>query len=125
MSTSKFENEIITGNLIYKGILMPSVEYNITSVNTSIYTITTLIPNEINFFECNSTTTPITIILPLITSSNMIISIIDIGGYASVNNITIQTSGSNTVCGTSSIIIDGNYNSLRFISNLSSIWYIA
>ena len=125
MSTLKVENEIITGDLIYKGVIIQSVNYNVIHVNSLIYTIISPVVGETNFFECDTTSTSITMILPLITSTTMIICIIDIAGNVSNNNIIIQTSGSNTICGQSSIIIDGPYNSLRFISNLTNAWYIA
>jgi hypothetical protein len=125
MTTLKVTNENITGNLTYHGILVPYFNYSVTHVNTSTYSVTSPIVGETNFYECDTTSTSITITLPLITSSTMIISVIDIGGNANIKNITIQTSGGNTICGQSSIIIDSPYNSLRFISNLTSSWYIA
>ena len=125
MSTVKVENLIIANNLTYHGSLISYLNYNVTHVNTSNYSIVSPIVNETNFFECDTTSIPITIILPLITSTTMIICIVDIGGNTSNNNIIIQTSDSNTICGKFSVIIDSPYNSLRFISNLKNAWYIA
>ena len=127
MSTVKVENEIITGNLTYHGILLSYLNYNVTNINSNNYVINSVTQNQINFFQCDTSlsglNSNITITLPLITSTEMIICIVDIGGYVNINPIIIQTSGSNKICGLSSILLDGNYNVLRFTSNLSSIWF--
>lgn len=127
MSTVKVENEIITGNLTYHGILLPYLNYNIKNVNSNNYVIENVIQGQVNFFQCDTSPTglnsSVNIKLPLITSTEMIICIVDIGGYVNINPITITTSETNKICGLFSILLDGNYNVLRFTSNLTSTWF--
>ena len=128
MATVKFNNANVIGNIIYDGFVLAPIPYNIQNANSVSYTVTGIINGELSIVLCNTSPTglnaPATIILPAITSNCTIIIVYANSNYANINNITIQTSGANTVCGTNSILLDGNFNSLRFTSDLSSSWLI-
>lgn len=81
----------------------------------------------------------VTVILPDTATSSVTISgdthasgykiaICDEGGQAGTNNITVQPTGTNTIISESSVIIDGNYNSINVYSNggtdAAGTWFI-
>ena len=128
MATEKITNVNVVGNIIYDGFKLAPIPYNIQNANSTSYTVTGIINGELSIVLCDTSPTglnaPATIILPAITSNCTIIIIYANSNYANVNNITIQASGVNTICGTNSILLDGNFNSLRFTSDLTSSWLI-
>ena len=67
-----------------------------------------------------------TITLPLASSvsEGRLFYIIDEGGNASVNNITINASGGNLVVGNSNIVINLNYMALTIYSDGTSNWFL-
>ncbi len=71
-------------------------------------------------------TTPVTITLPLAASviNGQEYSISDEGGNAFTNNITIVPSGSDTIIGYTSIIMNMNYMSMCLYSNGSTTWFL-
>lgn len=52
-------------------------------------------------------------------------TIVDIGGNASSNNITIVTSGSDTLLGGNTMVLSGDYNSFQVFSDGTSKWFFA
>ena len=65
-----------------------------------------------------------TVTLPSISATKMTITIVDSGEQASVNNITINTAGGDTLSnGASSHILNGNGDFIKLISDQSSKWY--
>jgi|694.fasta_scaffold01586_2 hypothetical protein len=67
--------------------------------------------------------TPVTVTLPVISGYKQY-HIIDEGGYASINTITINPGSGNTINGLSSTTITADYNSLSIYNNGSSQWFI-
>lgn len=69
----------------------------------------------------STTTTAVTITLPRVSTlprsdKQKTYTIVDEGGNASVNNITIACNANDTILGTSSVVIDADYGSMRFYS---------
>jgi len=72
----------------------------------------------------DSTDESITITLPPSPENGRVYSIIDIGGNASSNNITIDGNGKNII-GSSTVIMNNDYNSVQLIfSSNKDQWFI-
>ena len=67
----------------------------------------------------SNASTSVTYTLPLanLYHENRIYTIKDISGTAKTNNITIQRQGSDTIDGTTSVVINANYGSVSFYSD--------
>jgi hypothetical protein len=127
MSTNVFDNIVVTGNITLRSTDIPISLYNVVNVNTSTFTINSLIADQINVFLCNTSTTSVNITLPQISSlpaGKGIIAIVDASGNARVNNITIVAFSGNTICGQSSIVINNDYNSFQLLSNTVNSWSV-
>lgn len=100
----------------------PSTIYSFTDVNTATYNI---LVTDHYIGVSYSTTGTSTLTLPLIaTSGKVVYEIIDTGGMAGTNNITVDTTGGDTISGDSNIIISENYNAVSLTNDNSSSWYI-
>jgi len=118
------------------GIIMSSAErtklasltgsdsYVLTNVSGATYTALTtdgiLLVDRTSSGIC-------TITLPQIsalTDNKKRLTIIDSGGNAVLNNITINRGGSDTINNETSILINNNYNSLTLISDAASMWLV-
>jgi hypothetical protein len=110
-----------------------NADYSLTykTSNFSIPIVRTS-PDFYDIYQINTSLTPITIILPeisLLDSSNKRIHYItDVGGSLSSNELIIQTSGTDTICGSNEIIIGIDYSSITLVSNASttspSMWLV-
>lgn len=91
------------------------------SITASSYTI--LVSDDL--IACNHSS-PLTITLPAASSvsEGRKYTIKDESGNAGTNNITINRAGSDTIDGETSIIINGNYDSVVIYRGASSSWYI-
>lgn len=108
-------------NTIVGGPVIPgSSDYKRTIVNAATYTI--LSSDDIISVTYTVTGT-CTLTLPNITQKK-IYTIIDEGGNAATNNITINADGSDTIVGTSSLVINGNYGSVVIYNDDISSWYL-
>lgn len=89
---------------------------NRTNVNTSSYTI---LSSDYLIGVTYTSTGPVTLTLPLANSvpTGKSYYIVDEGGNAYNNNITINTSGTNLIMGQSSTIINLNFMALGIYSN--------
>lgn len=93
-----------------------------TVVNDSAYTINI---NDYLVGVTYTSTGVVTLTLPLVTSvPNYVYVIVDEGGNAVANNITIVANAADTIIGTTSVIISSNYNSITIYNNGSSKWFI-
>jgi hypothetical protein len=94
--------------------------YNISKVNQAEYNILTS-ENIIEVVYDGAST----LNLPLITTVKKKYIIIDKNGTAGSNYITVTTSGTNTIQGEPSVLINENYMSLSIYSDTSSkTWVI-
>lgn len=84
-------------------------------------------PSDTFVFVITDTTAPRSITLPLsgaVTAGRFYI-VKDASGQSNTNNITIQTSGADTIDGASSAILNSNNESWMLIADGASSWYIA
>ena len=87
--------------------------YGIGSGGLSIY----------DYYQFNTTNGAVTINMPTITSGyKRVFNFSDTVGNAGTNNITIQTSGGNTINGTGSYNINSAYSSVKLVSDSTSKW---
>lgn len=91
-----------------------------TVINSGTYTILT---TDHIVAVTYTSTGAVTLTLPPATNSIRIL-IVDEGGNAGTNNITVNPDGSDTIIGESSVIINGDHNSLSLYSNGSNQWFI-
>lgn len=72
-----------------------------------------------------TSTGPVNITLPLVSSvGELTLRIVDEGGNAATNNITVSGSGSDTILGQSNIKVSGNYNSYVLYNNGVNGWFV-
>ena len=94
--------------------------YNIPSSTTD--------PGYYNVYQVDTTSGPLTINLPLISSldnnGKRIHYIVDSAGQLSNNNLIIGATGTNTIGGESSATIVVDYSSIQIMSNTTNIWLI-
>jgi hypothetical protein len=100
----------------------PSSIYNFTNVTTATYTAL----DTDHFLGVSRTTAgTCTITLPLIaTVGKITYEIIDTGGNAENNNITIVPTGVDTISGEISIIISENSNAVSLTNDGTTSWFI-
>lgn len=96
-------------------------------VVTSVSTNLVIGPSDTFTYLLVDTTSPRSITLPLVSavSSGRVYIIKDISGQVNTNNITLGVSGSDTIDGASSYIIDSNYSATWVISNGATGWFIS
>ena len=71
-----------------------------------------------------TSTGAVTLTLPAATAYiNKFLNIIDEGGNAQTNNITINRAGSDTINGGTSVVMNKNYQSLQLYSNGTNGWF--
>lgn len=98
-------------------------DYKRTEINLPTYTLT---GNDYCVGVVHTLTAPVTLTLPEISSVGQKRYVIkDEGGNASLNIITLDISGSDTIDGLSSTIINTNYGVLALYNNGSTGWFIA
>ena len=96
---------------------------SVSAATTSSYNV----PTNGTLISCRySTIGPQTIILPLISSVviGKIYHIVDTFGNAQVYNITITTSGSDTINNAASVLLNGNYQSFSIYADSVNKWFI-
>lgn len=111
-----------TGSTGYTG---PSsyLSYTVSPTKTSSFTIPNLTsdPNYYNIYQIDTSSGIITITLPQIStfdnSNKRIVQICDVGGNLNLNNLIIQTSGSDTINNDTSATFVVNYSSIQLVSN--------
>lgn len=79
--------------------------------------------NQTTFVLVNTTVGPATVIFPL-ANTFRIFHVIDQTGDASINNITIQGAGGDTINGSPVAIINTDRNALSFTNDQATSWYI-
>ena len=88
---------------------------------TSNYTCT----SSDEYIGADVSSQAITITLPQISSiGRKIFSITDIAGNSSSNNITISTTGGDTINGNTSLIINSNYSTITLVNDNSTKWFL-
>lgn len=111
-----------SGNLTWADISEEGqlINYNYKDVTTSTYSI---LPSD--FIIGVNTTGNCTLTLPMISSVGKIsYKIIDTGGNASINNIHIVPSGSDTLFDDNRIILSEDYNSVTLLNDSTSKWFV-
>ncbi len=102
-----------------------SMQNNRTVVNSSTYTIGN---SDLIIGVTYTSTGSVTITLPAVSNSNAgrLLHIVDEGGNAGINNITINVnnSGTETINGNTSASITSNYSSISIYNNGSTKWFI-
>lgn len=96
------------------------LDYSYTNVNASTYTA---ISSDEILGVTYTTTGACTITLPAITGLKRYI-VKDEGGNATTNNITINTTGGDTIDGEANALININYTSLTFYNNGGTGWFV-
>lgn len=72
----------------------------------------------------DTTSSAFSVTVPSAADGNLYFWVKDYAGNAQTNNITISTTGGQTIDGDSSYVIDWNYASVGFISDGTSNWYV-
>ena len=86
-------------------------------------------PQTVQIIGVDSSIGAITINLPQISSltlsnKRMKFMVVDEGGVAGTNNITINASGEDTILGSNGIILNADYNTLNFYNDSVDKWYV-
>lgn len=114
----------MTGNTVCEGPVTTSARFikRVAIANTETsYTITT----DDYLIGCDTVNNAITITLPLAsTAANQTFYVVDETGDASTNNITIATSGSDTLNGAPNKIISTDYTSIQIYSDGGTGYHI-
>lgn len=102
-----------------------STGYVVTEVDATTHTVTS---DDYIITVKHTVTAPVTITLPQIstltdTAGKKMYIIKDIGGSAGSNNITISAQGPDTIDGSSTFILSGDYNAVQIVSSGSN-WYV-
>ena len=100
----------------------PLVSYSISPVVTSTQTLYSTIPNY-DIYQINSSGGSFTMNLPS-ASSLRIHYFVDVGGSLSINPVTISTTGGDTITGTTSVLMNIDYQSLNVASSPPTNWLI-
>lgn len=114
----------IDGNLDVSGTITGAVafvpDYSVT-YKTADFTIPSTLATTFNVYQINTTTGPITVTLPAISSldanKKRQIDIVDVGGALSTNPLTVNTVGTDTIAGDTSVQVSVDYTSLHLLSN--------
>lgn len=122
-------NVFVDGNLqvnvLYANFVKADcIDYTRVEVNSPTYTLGAL---ETIIGVKYTTTGPPTITLPLISTlpyGRKRYVIVDEGGNASMNGITIETTLPNQIVGGNSVVLMGNYNSMTVYSDEGNDWFI-
>jgi hypothetical protein len=111
----------------YQHWIMLSVHYTQTTTSLNNYTILGSILREFVLLNNRSATGTGTVTLPSATAqlnpTRVRIHIKDSGGNASVNNITIQAQGGQTIDGQSTFVLNNNYQSVTLVTNGTN-WFV-
>jgi hypothetical protein len=118
-------NTIVNGDLTVNGCLRYTVMGYTRVEVTGTYTV--LEGDDI--IAANTQVGAITITLPAISSlvecsGQMTFAIVDEGGEALNNNITINANVADTILGGSSIVLSGNYNAIHIYSDGTDGWFM-
>jgi hypothetical protein len=52
------------------------------------------------------------------------VTIVDVGGYLTTNNIKVNTTGGDTIAGQNQLVLNANYSSIQLVSNTNNVWFI-
>jgi hypothetical protein len=97
---------------------------NSLKVNRTATTIDYTILSSDYLIGVDTTSNVVELTLPLASSvPDQMFNIVDEGGNANANNITITPTGGDTISGESSLVISSAYNSISIYSN-GSDWFI-
>lgn len=107
------------GKLVFTDEMDPFINYTHTAV-ASNYTVTF----EDDIIGVDTSNNPVTITLPEIQDiGGKIYIITDEGGNAGINNITVETTGSDLILGETEVIINSDYNSITLYNNGTN-WFL-
>lgn len=98
------------------------VDYAFVDVTAATYNVV-----ETDYFigVSYTATGSVNINLPQISSvGKTTFTIVDTGGNASVNNITVNPFAGDTIIGTTSVVINADYNSIVIINNGITGWFV-
>ena len=98
----------MTGNFSIPNLTSDSNYYNIYQIDTNYNIVNILLP-EISTIDNGKARS---------------FYVADIGGNANINNINIETTGSNTIAGSTGFIININYSSVNILSNKDTKWLV-
>lgn len=94
--------------------------YTRTEVNSNNYTLTT---NDDIVSVLYTPTGPVNLTLPKIDGKKQY-TIVDEGGNAGNNSITISANVLDTIIGQNSYIINSNYNAVKIYNNETNSWFV-
>ena len=120
---------VLENNVIKIGTLSGgstgSSNYNVYDINVMTYSATVSNYGK-DYFGVGYTASPVTINLPSITGiqDGKLVTIKDETGSASINPITINTNGSETLDGSTQSQLAIDYGSLSFVKKSNGWWFI-
>jgi hypothetical protein len=120
-STNPWNNIYLKGSII--GAASGSGVIVRTEVSTATYTLLT---TDVLISSKYTATGAQTLTLPLVSSVDIgkIYHIVDTDGNAQTNNITIAADGSDTINGTTDLLMDLDYQSIGLFSDGSGKWFV-
>lgn len=92
----------------------------ISSARTAATASVTVTATDVTLIRCSYTATgAVAVALPALSgvTDGKVIVIMDTGGNASINNITITPNGANTIIGDATYTISGNDESVYLVAN--------
>lgn len=114
----------IDGNLDVTGTITGTVTTNPdyrVSYNTASFVIPPLLANTYEVYQVNTSSAPITVTLPLISSLDGLkkrsLYIVDVGGALSKNPLRLVTAAPDTIAGDTTVEIVVDYTGVHLLSN--------
>lgn len=108
----------VTGTIT--GALAVTPDYTVT-YKTADFTIPATLATTFDVYQVDTRVNPITVTLPSIAAldaeKKRQVNIVDVGGALSVHPLIINTAGSDTIAGDTSVEVGVDYSALHLISN--------
>lgn len=105
------------------GSSIPEWQPQFTYTATNSATVSVSVSDQTVGIDYSATGT-CTVTLPAISSLIQVVNIVDTGGNAGTNNITINPTGSDTIQGTTTTLMNIDHLSLTFKSNGVDNWMV-
>lgn len=108
----------VNGNITGTVIVVP--DYTVT-YKTADFTIPATLANTFTVYQVDTTAGPITVTLPAISAldanKKRQIDIVDVGGALSIHPLIVNTVGTDTIAGDTSVEVVVDYSALHLVSN--------
>ena len=118
------QTDTLASAVTVTGALKVSGTLNLSPTVTSVSATGALSATSGYFILVNSSGGAITLTLPA-TQNGRVFKILDVGGAAATNNITIATPSTETIGGlTADYVMDAGYQSIELVADASSNWWL-